>query len=241
MIADQSQGIPRKINRLCFSALSLGCAMGRKEVNVAMMEEVIADHDVESLHRPNVTPRVVSSPVTTRSALSSYPSKPKRSFGRWALGTASVAASFAIGIGILSFSHGSIDRFTQESSVARTAIRGAAASILSSKEVKSDQVSSVLNVQDAEISNSAPVQSSPSSDDAEINTVIVQPGETLRQIILRSMGEYNGGTIKQFRKLNPTIANLDHLEAGQAIRLPRFSVSVDSTAGSEGTGTGGKN
>ena len=50
----------------------------------------------------------------------------------------------------------------------------------------------------------------------------MQPGDTLRQIILRTMGEYNGDTIEQIRKLNPDIADLDHLEAGQTIRFPRF-------------------
>src|SRR5580692_6573112 len=89
MIAEHSQGIPRKINALCFSALSLGCAMGRKQVDVAMMEEVIADRDVESLQRPIVARRAVPSPVASHPALSSpmthlpklssYPEKPKRS------------------------------------------------------------------------------------------------------------------------------------------------------------------
>src|ERR1700680_882763 len=63
MIADQSQGIPRKINGLCFSALSLGCAMGRKQVDVGMMEEVIADRDVESFQRPRATRNPMTAPV----------------------------------------------------------------------------------------------------------------------------------------------------------------------------------
>ena len=34
------------------------------------------------------------------------------------------------------------------------------------------------------------------------------------------MGDYNGDTIEQIRKLNPDIADLDHLKAGQVIRFP---------------------
>jgi general secretion pathway protein A len=42
-LADASHGIPRNINNLCFNALSLCCAMNRKQVDGAMVAEVIAD------------------------------------------------------------------------------------------------------------------------------------------------------------------------------------------------------
>ena len=51
IIKDRSKGVPRNINRLCFSALSLGCAMGRKRIDAEMMREVVADLDVESHER----------------------------------------------------------------------------------------------------------------------------------------------------------------------------------------------
>jgi type II secretory pathway predicted ATPase ExeA len=253
MIAEHSQGIPRKINALCFSALSLGCAMGRKQVDVAMMEEVIADRDVESLQRPIVARRAVPSPVASHPALSSpmthlpklssYPEKPKRSLGRWAMGAAGVAACVVIGIGILSFSPGRIDRPIQASSEAGAAIRKAAVSIRGFMAVKSDPVplSSTLNVQAAGLSNSAADQSSLLGDGAGTKTVIVQAGDTLRQIILRTIGEYNGDTIEQVRNLNPDMVDVDHLEVGQAIRLPGASVHVDSAAASEAASAGGKN
>jgi type II secretory pathway predicted ATPase ExeA len=273
LIAEHSQGIPRKINGLCFSALSLGCAMDRKQVDVGMMEEVIADRDVESLQRPIVARRVVPSPVAShpvlpspvashpvlpspmasqpalsssiarRHMLSSYPERPKRSLGRWAMGTAGVVACVAIGIGILSFSPSRIDRSIQESSEAWAAIRKAAVSIRGFMAVKSDPVplSSTLNVQAAGLPNSDADQSSLLSDEVGIKTVIVQSGDTLRQIILRTIGEYNPNAIEQVRKLNPDIVNVDHLEVGQAIRLPRVPGSVDSAAASEAASTAGKN
>ncbi len=59
MISARSQGIPRNINTLCFNALSLGCALKRKRIDSSIMQEVIADLDVDSLiskpqdvHRP---------------------------------------------------------------------------------------------------------------------------------------------------------------------------------------------
>jgi len=256
MITEESQGIPRKINSLCFSALSLGCAMGQIQVEATMMEEVIADRDVDSLQRPRVAERVVSTPVTRRAvqpspmisrpAMFAYQAnwaKPKRSFGRWALGAASVAACVALGIGILSLSPGRIDWSIEQTSEAWGAIRNGIASITGFMAAKSDAVpaSSPLNVQAAGLPDSEAGLASSLNGDGEIDMVIVQPGEKLRQVILRTMGEYNGGAIEQIRKLNPDIADLDHLEAGQTIRFPRVSVPVDSATASEGTGPSGKN
>ena len=109
--------------------------------------------------------------------------------------------------------------------------------------MKSESVplSSNLDVQAAELPNTGSGQSSPSGDAEAINTVIVQPGETLRQVILRTMGDYNGDTIEQIRKLNPDIVDLDHLKAGQVIRFPWVSEPVHPAAPSGGASRGGKN
>ena len=252
LIAEHSQGVPRKINSLCFSALSLGCAMDRKQIDAAMMEEVIADRDVESFQRPRVARRVEPAPepspspmlATPRPVLSTYPAaKRERGFGRWAVGIAGVAAGVIIGIGILFFSPGTIDRSLQESSEVWTSIRNAAASVRSPSAAKPESVplSSNLDVQAAELPNTVSGQPSPSGDAEAINTVIVQPGETLRQVILRTMGAYNGDAIEQIRKLNPDIGDLAHLKAGQVIRFPWVAEPVPSAIPSGGTSRSGKN
>jgi type II secretory pathway predicted ATPase ExeA len=244
IVAEKSQGIPRKINSLCFSALSLACAMGRERVDVGIMEEVLADQDVECLQRPSVARPVAATPMTSRPILSGgYPTVPKGSFGRWALAAASVAVFVAMGIGIFSVSPSRFDPSIQMPSEAWASIRNSAASIRRLFRVKSGWVphSSTPNIQAAELPNSEVGQFSASKDYAVINTVIVQPGETLRQIILRSMGEYNDDTIEQIRKLNPAIGDFNHIEPGQAIRLPRIILPVHSTAPSEVAGIDGKN
>jgi type II secretory pathway predicted ATPase ExeA len=45
-ITDASHGIPRNINNLCFNALSLCCALKRKQVDGSMVAEVIADQQL---------------------------------------------------------------------------------------------------------------------------------------------------------------------------------------------------
>ena len=45
LVAEQSEGIPRVINNMCFCAMSFACAMKQKSVDRQMMSEVVADMD----------------------------------------------------------------------------------------------------------------------------------------------------------------------------------------------------
>ena len=49
LIAKYSGGVPRVINNLCFHALSLGYAENQKRIDIAILREVIADLNLESL------------------------------------------------------------------------------------------------------------------------------------------------------------------------------------------------
>jgi len=46
IVAQFTEGIPRNINNLCFSALSLGCALGQRLIDISVVEEVISDMDI---------------------------------------------------------------------------------------------------------------------------------------------------------------------------------------------------
>jgi hypothetical protein len=54
------------------------------------------------------------------------------------------------------------------------------------------------------------------------------------------MGDYNGETIEQIRKLNPDIMDLEHLKAGQEIRFPWVSESANPAVPSRGASRDGK-
>ncbi len=49
MIAQLSDGIPRNINNLCFNALSIGCALQQKTIDVDILAEVAGDFDLSKL------------------------------------------------------------------------------------------------------------------------------------------------------------------------------------------------
>jgi type II secretory pathway predicted ATPase ExeA len=51
IIADLSEGIPRNINNICFHALSLGYAKGQRKIDVAIIEEVFRDLELDTLKK----------------------------------------------------------------------------------------------------------------------------------------------------------------------------------------------
>jgi type II secretory pathway predicted ATPase ExeA/phage tail protein X len=229
IIKDQSQGIPRNINSLCFSALSLGCATGRKRIDSEIMREVVADRDVESLNKPLMTPRATSAPMRVGQTLSYPRPRSKRRLPRWALGAACMAASMAVGIVILPSSSSRIGRLLDAMTEVSASVRSAATSTESSTETTSPSGPiSPLVEKVVEVPRVDPVQPSRSSGDVEVNTVVVQSGDNLRQIALRTVGRYSDRIIEQIRKLNPGMTDPNHLEVGQQVRLPRPSVTIDS-------------
>ncbi len=51
LVAQESGGIPRNINNICFGALSTAFALGRKRIDCEIVEEVASDQNVKSLAR----------------------------------------------------------------------------------------------------------------------------------------------------------------------------------------------
>jgi general secretion pathway protein A len=68
MIFQMSEGIPRNINNICFNALSLGCALQHKTIDVHVLQQVEADSDITSLQSELAMPRFEpASPVIATS------------------------------------------------------------------------------------------------------------------------------------------------------------------------------
>jgi general secretion pathway protein A len=63
IIAARSRGIPRNINNLCFNALSLGYALGRKKIDGEIVLEAVRDLDVEPLGRVGDLPQSAVPPA----------------------------------------------------------------------------------------------------------------------------------------------------------------------------------
>jgi type II secretory pathway predicted ATPase ExeA len=142
IIKDRSQGIPRNINRLCCSALSLGCAIGRKRIDAEIMREVVADLDLECPNKPEI-PRGAARVPTTAVPVLPYRTKSKRWLRQWALGATDVAVSIAVAgvffvAGVfLSHSPVKIGRFWQAKTAAAGTVYNSSASTENSSEATS--------------------------------------------------------------------------------------------------------
>ena len=69
ILVDKSHGVPREINRLCFNALSLGCALGKKVIDGQMVREAAADLEFGSLPNQEETAQGRGVSETTDDAL----------------------------------------------------------------------------------------------------------------------------------------------------------------------------
>jgi general secretion pathway protein A len=73
MIADLSEGIPRNINNLCFNALSIGCALKQRVIDVEVVREVAADFDVARLIADRA--QTQNQPMVGRTSAASFAGK----------------------------------------------------------------------------------------------------------------------------------------------------------------------
>lgn len=81
LIASASEGIPRNINNICFNALSLGYALGRKAIDAEIIREVVADLDVRAML---ATPLEQPGAATATSRPFPDPPVGQDGVGRWA-------------------------------------------------------------------------------------------------------------------------------------------------------------
>ena len=83
LLTDASRGIPRTINNLCFNALTLTCALRRKQVDVGIAAEAIADQQLtpELKQASPGAPEIVTKPKVE----SEEPERSGRAVKPWAV------------------------------------------------------------------------------------------------------------------------------------------------------------
>jgi general secretion pathway protein A len=226
LIADSSEGIPRKINTLCFNSLALGCALQRKPIDTEVVREVIGDLDLgrwKNKSTAAVGPVERSSePLPGILFAGGQPSV----FAGWT--SRIIFASLVVlllGAGFLASHqwlghkppvHTETAPPQQPVSVPSpvpTPQSPATAEIAG----QSNALVPPLNAENPSTSGNpeAPQAGAPES------TVSVTPGKTLVGICVENFGKCNPEILREIRKLNPWLeSNPDHIESGQTIRLP---------------------
>jgi hypothetical protein len=213
----------------------------RKAIDAEIMREVVADLDMESLIEPVLTNRATHAPVTTGPVLSPR-TKSKSRLRRWALGTASVAASIGAAGVFVTYSPSRIGRFWQtKTEDSSTASKSSKSGGSSSKTASASSLIPSPGANVGEIPTATPLQPTLPNNDSETLNVVVQSGDTLHVIVLRTLGQDSRKLIEQIQKLNPVVTDPDHIEAGQKIRLPRLSKDDNSPSASGAFDVSAKN
>lgn len=243
VIAQESQGIPRVINTVCFNALSLGCALGRHRIEPEIVREVLADLTVHTLaESPREDPKHAATAVPATTYASPLPAPQNAAAGRGAakneFGVARIentpaATQKAARLALIS--GGSASQSERESVSANWLVGvGAAAAVLALFILYFGSSLLMPGGMKANAASSAADHQSADPRDARLDprsvpsVYVVKPNETLERISVRYFGRYDVELLKQFQALNPQLSNPDRIEVGQRLHLPQPSDSSQS-------------
>ena len=225
MIADYSEGVPRNVNNLCFNSLALGCALQRKPIDRDVILDVIDDLDFGRWRKkPTLNARPQTREPRKAPSFTSATSARSRFADSKAKFALVLAALLVVGGALLASRGGPAQKFAdvhaESMSPPLVAADSASAPAAAQTAPPAEDVLPMesLDLPPASASPSIAGQAPEQADSA--NTVSVMPGETLLEICVAGFGSCNADLLREFRRLNPGLSNLDHIEPGQKIRLP---------------------
>ena len=195
-IAEASEGIPRVVNTLCFNSLALCHALGKKQVDLAMVDEAIRDLQPAGAgieHRDQAETR-------KRNAPAKHSPRDQRPL-TWARVPA-IAALMLLGCVAAFWTNRFHDKVQSE----RT-------------PPQAIQQRQSLPPQDA-----APIWPLGNGQLTATNSAIeitVGPKQTLSAISVSQLGGYDDNVLRSIRQLNPEITDPNLILPGQKILLPR--------------------
>ena len=230
LIAHLSDGIPRNINNICYNSLLLSFTRGLREVTAEIVQDAVGRLDVELLIReplaaaaPAAIPEISA---TAAELLEPQPAPiPAPKFADRGM-TPSLTYNAQKKIGLPEWR-------------ARSAILAVIVlfvtllvAILSRSESAKRVLTPAIinpssNVQEAPIpadrsrGTTGNYDAAPQdTESGQVITVMAGPHQTLKDLTLRYVGHFDSDLSKTIRSLNPDLKDLDHLEAGQLIRIP---------------------
>jgi len=216
LIAQHSEGIPRNINNLCFNALALACAMKQKPVDAGIIREVVKDLSLDRFRKP-----ALALPAPAFAGLAKPEGRRRLPAGAEKVAVAATVL-MAIGGALLALHPW---RSSENSNAARNVTQAvlAAPAGVSAGDPPAPSLPAPAAPKPPPNPAAAAKPGAPSAaqqTEMATNTVTVTPGKTLLRICIDSFGKCNAAALEQIHRLNPELGNLDHIEAGQSIRVP---------------------
>jgi general secretion pathway protein A len=219
-IAEYSEGNPRRINTLCFNALSLCCAVKRKQVDRAVVEEVIADQDLSSLMPISVGEY---GKTDAKAVAQQQRAGAERVRIRWPRVRRIMMTAAVLVFGFMCLS-GIGPKWQPEVAAATTSATTSASVVNRTLVAALSQQAQSAAV--PAVAASQPVRTRTATESV---VVTVAPHQTLREISMQHLGRFDAAQLKQIRGLNPGLEDPNHVQAGQLIRLPQDSRSSQAT------------
>jgi type II secretory pathway predicted ATPase ExeA len=209
-IAAHSAGIPRNINNLCFNAMSLGCALKRRTIDLDIVREVVADLDLEPMMEKG---RVVAARRAGRVLAIARARMPI--LGAWL----SKAAVVIVASSVLALLAMQRYRVTASTDVVHA----------------SPVMPHLLMPPPHAAGRHVPPVVAPFFDAApgpRADRIRVKPGLSLYQICIDRFGSCDSEELNEIHRLNPWLRNTNQIKSGQVILIPaRRSRSAVTSAG----------
>lgn len=200
-IAEVSGGIPRNINTLCFNALSLCCAMKKKNIDLRVLTETF--QDLEVALQPSSQQEGAAAEIPRYSGTVGE-RRPKSRVSR----VLRPALAFLLLLGLFVGFSASHVYAPQQEQVNRL-------------ERSGPSQSSPLQPGAAE---ARAAEKDPVPNAIEIT---VDPEQTLSDISVRTLGAFDAKMLRQIEALNPDLADPNLIHPGQKILLPNQRNSPD--------------
>src|ERR1700719_1504594 len=225
-IAHYTGGIPRRINTLCFNAMSIAYAMDAEKIDVKIVQEAASDLEIESLVPREDSPKRISARGSCQSHAQSreyargyvpfgsmIPAKKTGRPWRIAAQTVSVAAAlFLVIVSGLSWNSG---------------VRTPPFDLVPTAEALHAKDMLVSGLRAVDGTHAAPTHAALTPRSlaekqarALLATVVVEKQDALRLLSLEYLSRFGDKALDEIRALTPAITDPDRIETGQRLRLP---------------------
>jgi type II secretory pathway predicted ATPase ExeA len=200
LIAEQSAGIPRNINNICFNALTLGCALQRRTIDADVIREVLVDLDFESISTPAEAAPKRKAKAMRQTAIQQTTSRPTLSKLRAVSVLAAICAIVSL-FGWLILQ----EYRTLSSEGAVHANSNATPAVTVAPAVPIQSLAPIAPIVRS-VSGTRPVK--------------VRDGQSLYAICAETYGACRPELLRKIIKINPSISDPNHIESGQKVVLP---------------------
>jgi general secretion pathway protein A len=231
-IAAASQGVPRVLNNLCWNALSLCCALRRKQVDDAMVSEVLADLQFVTtpVPAPVAAPVALTAPRPVRAPVPvpvSVPAPAPAPIVAIAPAVPTPVPAPPVARPWLGHTLGGIQRHAVATSVAVLLVAGMLALVgfafHRDPVVPQQVVAPPSKPQPVIAAVRPPVIPEVRPANSDEIAVVVRHNESIRDLSLQYLGDFNKRRVREIMKLNPQLNDPNVILEGQTIYLPRLS------------------